>query len=615
MARDDPAREHSFRIPGAKAGGDHEVALGSAVPGSTAGTRELAELRELLLGGERRQLEELRRRLDTFEVSPDEMAEHLPEAIALRASRDGKLAHALAPTIEGAISESVRRNPREIATAIFPVLGPAIRKAIAETMAGLVDSINHAIEHSLSFRGLRWRLEAWRTGVPFAEVVIKHALVYRVEQVFLVHAETGLLLMHVPDDTGRDADVISGMLTAIGDFVSDSFAPRATGELRTFSVDDLCVLVETGPRAYVAAVVRGVPPASLRDRLARVLESIHLQWTSALMHFDGDAAPFAGTQSLLEECLETVLSTDRARATHGVARFAWLIPVILVLGVGTALFVRSNQRWSRAVATLEQEPGIVLVRADRGWGGWRFSGLRDPLAASPAALLARVGADTTSVDARWEPYVSTQPSLVLERARRILSPPSAVALTLVGDTLVARGRAPRSWRERAMTIASTMPGVAHADLSGLTETISPELEALRRAITEQRVLFPAGSAVLDSAGRLAADTIAASLTRLRSAAGAEGFATAVVLVGRTDTLGTDSVQLALGRNRAVAVRAALLSAGLPPESIDVRSLGATDPLPATDAGAMGLINRSVSLEVTVSDSTSTPAPRDRTGAQ
>ena len=62
-----------------------------------------------------------------------------------------------------AFRESIRRNPREIATAIFPVLGPAIRKAIAETMAALVRSINSAVEHSFSPRGIRWRLESWRT--------------------------------------------------------------------------------------------------------------------------------------------------------------------------------------------------------------------------------------------------------------------------------------------------------------------------------------------------------------------------------------------------------------------------------------------------------------------
>ena len=231
-----------------------------------ASAADLAELRELILGAERRRLEELERRLDAAGLTREELAELLPEAIALRAGRDRQLARALAPTVESAIGESVRRNPRPIATAIFPVLGPAIRKAIAEALAGLVSSINRALEHSLSPRGLRWRLEAWRTGVPYAQIVLRHALVYRVEQVFLIHADTGLLLAHAvaPELAASDADLISGMLTAIRDFVADSFSrEREAGGLRRFSVGELTVMVEQGPQALIAAVVRGEAPDTL----------------------------------------------------------------------------------------------------------------------------------------------------------------------------------------------------------------------------------------------------------------------------------------------------------------------------------------------------------------
>jgi len=131
---------------------------GAPLTESAGGTRdvaevsvhELTELRDLLFGAERRQLDELRRRLDTAELTPEELAEKLPQAIVQRSARDRQLGIALAPTVENAIRESVRRNPREMATAIFPVLGPAIRKAIAETMSGLVNTINRAIEHSFS---------------------------------------------------------------------------------------------------------------------------------------------------------------------------------------------------------------------------------------------------------------------------------------------------------------------------------------------------------------------------------------------------------------------------------------------------------------------------------
>src|SRR4029078_8419132 len=113
------------------------------------------------------------------------------------AGRDDHLGRALGPTFETAMRESIRRHPEEMAAAIFPVLGPAIRKAIGATMAALVRSINTAVEQSLSIRGMKWRVESWRTGVPYPEIVIKHALVYRGEQAFLVHADTVLTLQHV----------------------------------------------------------------------------------------------------------------------------------------------------------------------------------------------------------------------------------------------------------------------------------------------------------------------------------------------------------------------------------------------------------------------------------
>ena len=250
---------------------------------------DFATLRELLVGPERQQLDALADRVDAVAITPETLADQLPEAIALRSNRDQQLGRALAPTVETALRESIRRNPRDIATAIFPVLGPAIRKAIAETMAGLVRSINSAVEHSLSVQGIKWRIEAWRTGERYADVVIKHALVYRVEQVFLIHAETGLLLAHVtaPGLDVPDADLISGMLTAIQDFVLDSFRPGEGGTLSTFTVGEHTVHVEAGPRALIAGVVRGQCPEAVPQRLQQTLEQIHLEYASALAEFDG----------------------------------------------------------------------------------------------------------------------------------------------------------------------------------------------------------------------------------------------------------------------------------------------------------------------------------------
>lgn len=571
-------------------------------PWEQAEAPDFAELRELILGTERRRLEALERKLEAAGVTREELAELLPEAIALRAGRDRQLARALAPTVESAIGESVRRNPRPIATAIFPVLGPAIRKAIAEALAGLVSSINRALEHSLSPRGLRWRLEAWRTGVPYAQVVLRHALVYRVEQVFLIHGDTGLLLAHAwaPDLAASDPDLISGMLTAIRDFVADSFSrEREVGGLRRFCVGELTVMVEQGPQALIAAVVRGEAPDTLLARLQDTLETIHLQFAAALAEFDGDTEPFEAARPMLEECLATVVATDRMGAARSPR--SWLplaLAALLAALVLGGLALRSRMRWDRALARLRAEPGIVITEADRDWGRWRLAGLHDPLAPAPASLLAALGADTGRIEARWEPYLSLRPELVLARARRTLLPPAGVELALSGDTLRATGSARLGWVAKAHATALP-PGAAVLDLGGVTPEIPAALMELRRAIEGERVLFEVGSAVLGAGARISTQRAAEAFGRLESGAAALGARATLELVGRTDPTGNDAVNQALSRNRAEAVLRALAARGVPRRATLVSAVGTTRPLPAAQPAERARVNRSVSFQVSL----------------
>lgn len=566
-------------------------------------SEEFAELRELLLGGELRKLEALQQRLDALSLSPEQVAEQLPKAIALRAGRDQKLARALAPTVEHAISESVRRNPKQIATAIFPVLGPAIRKAIAEAMAGLVSSINQAMEDNLSPRGLRWRLEAWRTGVPYAQIVLRHALIFRVEQVFLIHAETGLLLGHAaPADLKvADGDLISGMLTAIQDFVADSFQERDSGGLRSFSVGELTVIVEPGPQAVIAAVVRGQPPASLLPRLQDTLETIHLQWAGPFTEFTGDPSRFAAVHPLLEECLETVLSTDRrqkARSNGGGMR--WAIAAILVaLAIGFLTW-RSQRQWSAAMDRLQAEPGIELLATSREGGRWKVRGLRDPLSADPVRVLAAINADTTRLDARWEPYLSLEPSLVVERTRRWIGAPATVELTLRQDSVIAAGSAPLAWVGGALSRTTLPPGVAAIDLSKVDAELPPALAALRNDTEQRLVLFDPGSSALAAEARGTLAGVAASFRPLAQAAREIGYGVSLEMIGRTDSTGTDAVNQALSRQRVEAARGVLVGMGMSPAELDGIGIGTSRPLAARAGTDLSRVNRSVAFVVRLS---------------
>ncbi len=564
---------------------------------SAVGATEFATLRQLLVGPERQQLDELTDRVE-HAITPDSLADQLPEAIALSTSRDRQLGRALAPTIETALTESIRRNPREIATAIFPVLGPAIRKAIAETMAGLVRSINRAVEHSFSIQGIKWRIEAWRTGVPYAEVVIAHALIYRVEQVFLIHAETGLLLAHVsaPDLDVPDADLISGMLTAIQDFVRDSFRPGEGGTLSTFTVGEHTVHVEAGPRALIAAVIRGQSPEAVPQRLQRTIEQIHLEYASPLAEFEGDATPFASATPLLEENIETVLSTDVASDRKKMRWLRWAIPLAAIVLLAAGLALASSVRWRRAVRLMEAEPGYVIVDASRSWRRWEFRGLRDPLARDARTVLASAGLGQRTVRGEWKPYLSLDSAIVVARARRTLAAPATTTMALVADTLRLGGSASLDWLNR-MRGASPVAGVARLDLSSVRATTPAGIEASRRRIDSARIFFAPGSSTVSEAEAARIRELAATLRQMSDSMSALGGAVRVALVGRTDPTGSDATNLSLAQLRIDAVVRRLTALGIPAAMLQARPVATSEPLRGTDADEQSRLNRSVSFEV------------------
>jgi outer membrane protein OmpA-like peptidoglycan-associated protein len=71
----------------------------------------------------------------------------------------------------------------------------------------------------------------------------------------------------------------------------------------------------------------------------------------------------------------------------------------------------------------------------------------------------------------------------------------------------------------------------------------------------------------------------------------------VVVIGHTDTMGTQPANYALGLKRAVTVRNLLVNAGLNGSTIDVTSVGELDPLVKTPDETPEPRNRRVDISV------------------
>jgi outer membrane protein OmpA-like peptidoglycan-associated protein len=563
-------------------------------PDVTSDAQNLGEwhrLRSLLFASEQASLNALAAKVGDRHSLARSVAGVLSEAASIRGEQDDSFARVLAPVVEESLQQSVRKNPQPLVDALYPIMGPAIRRSISETLADMMQAFNGAVEQSFSPRALKWRFDAWRTGQSYASVVLLKTLVYRVEQVFLIHRETGLLLCHAQADQVviQDPDMVSGMLTAIRDFVSDSFHVSHEDGVDAIRLGDLSVQVRVGPKAVLAAVVRGSTPESLRIQLSETLEHIHRTHGVALNQFNGNSDIFANAVESLRPCLAVQTRAAEPRAPW---RAYMALSVIAILGGWWAIARhQANAGWNAVLQELEREPGLVVIEADRD-GRHSLQGLRDPLARDPRQIIGAERMHRYDIQWTWKPFLSMEPQLLLRRARQVLNPPQDVSLRIDGDVLHASGVASASWMREARSRAAFLPGIRTFDDSSLVPDSQVIFDHARQALTSAVVYFDLGSDLLLDAQRAKLDGLQQSLIALRDSAAELQIEYSVEVVGRADAPGTTAINLHLSQSRADAVRQYLMLKGMSALRVHARGIGWIDP----SAGASEPVSHNEALD-------------------
>lgn len=508
------------------------------------------EANEFQANGETGQsgLAELRKIL----VQPEEVSRVLPSAIERSAKKDNSLAEATLPLVEENIRQSAQRNPHVLAEAIFPVIGPAIRKAIAETLSQMVQSLNQALEHSLTLQGLKWRLESFQTGKPFAEIVLLNTLLYRVEEIFLIHKETGILLQHVsaiPSET-QNPDMISAMLTAIQDFVRDSFKSSEEATLDALNIREFSVWIEHSPDAILAAVIRGNAPLTLREIFLEAIEEIQLSFEDELTNFNGDATAFEKARLILERCLKMQIGEINGKKRKFLTPFNVMAGLLLVLVLlGGFFYVRDYWRWSSVVNRLKSEPGFVITEAEHGFFQHSIAGMRDELALNPAEVLREYGYDTEDVRQNWKPFQDTHPQFVLKRAEKLLNPPPQAKLSFENGILFADGLFSPEWFAEARKFALALNGVRE---------FQPGLTGLKNYIESQKIIFNCSTTDIAENQFQTLESLTRTFETLANTAKVHQKNFMIQLVGNSSESGSEEANVRISQARANKVKEEIL---------------------------------------------------------
>lgn len=110
-------------------------------------------------------------------------------------------------------------------------------------------------------------------------------------EVFAV-TNTGLLFAHasVEKDTAMDSDILAGMLTAVQNFVKDSFGDLSdTTEpgLKRLEYQKKKILIEYQDDFYLAGVIEGEEHAAMQSTLAGTAHNLMTKFGKVLAHWDG----------------------------------------------------------------------------------------------------------------------------------------------------------------------------------------------------------------------------------------------------------------------------------------------------------------------------------------
>ncbi len=524
----------------------------------------ILKLKKLLLQEEIDRLDRIEAQLDDPGAEAEKVSRVIAEAVAMRSGKDNMLSKALEPIVESSLRQNLQKRPQDYINILFPIIGSTIRKSISETFTSMLSSFSKGLETSFSLKGLRWRMEAMRSGKSYSEVAMLYTLVYSVDQAFLVHSETGLLLAHaVREGTeSKDADMVSGMLTAIQDFAKDCFNKEGDqSALNSLKMDDYTVFIEQSPSVYIACVTRGTPPPEFPAKLRECIELILAEYREPLLHFTGDTTPFAGADKYLLDLLGAKFIDENKKLSKKIKAIPITMLVLLLLLFAYKSYY--NYRMNKGVDLISEQQGVLLIDVKKYWRfkPWQVVILRDALAPRAEDILENNGLKKNLLTIRSIPFISYQPELIERRViSKLAIPPTATAVFENG-ALKLQGTADINWILDARQVALTTPGVLRVDTSDISDPRFDELQEMVTEIEKTRIRFPLGRAlpIPEDADKL--ETAVNRLSELEKLAKRMRINVSLTVYGHADIVGSDKQNYEISLERAKTIAYMLYARG------------------------------------------------------
>ena len=131
---------------------------------------------------------------------------------------------------------------------------------------------------------------------------------YKVEELYLIYKDGRLIKNISAVEVKTDSDIMSGMLTAINDFVQDSF--NTEGDLGSIDYGNNKIILQREKHSYLAAVVYGEVDNYFKGKMINAVRKIEEDNVS-IENWNGDSSTIANIHKNLEPIIAETESATR----------------------------------------------------------------------------------------------------------------------------------------------------------------------------------------------------------------------------------------------------------------------------------------------------------------
>ncbi len=267
-----------------------------------------------------------------------------------------EFATAIAPEMASAIKQQIHLKREAMSDALYPIIGSTILKYMAEMMR----EINDKLESSLSPEGISRKFKAKFQGISEAELLMQETTPLSVKAVFLIQAESGLVISAVQHSEREqlESDMVAGMLTAIRAFVNDCISQSGTiAEIDAIEYGTSTIVLEVAGSCYLAVVMQGETRQWFKYKMRAIFKNIVQEYGDQIQSFNGDPTTVPAEVNLnLQKLIDTDVKVKSPKLP--------ILPIIGLAALGLIGVPWGIHQYHSSIATsLETDTNLALQSA------------------------------------------------------------------------------------------------------------------------------------------------------------------------------------------------------------------------------------------------------------